>query len=194
MSNLPATTPTTPATQARQALQQISALLLALDDERAALAAQGDHEALLAGLVFMRSLRTQLAVLERATEDDAARLVDALPRTGRARRWEVDGIGLVELRNQYPTRKWHDDALVPALVRAALDPAGTGEVPADMTVLDVARQVAKALTDCARMEWRTGTTGTSTGLATYGLEPNAYRDEAGDPRVTVAITTTKPKD
>ena len=140
------------------------------------------------------SVRTQLSVLERSTEDDAARLLDALPRTGRARRYEVDGIGLVELRHQYPSRKWHDDALVPALVRATLDPAGTGEVPADMSVLDVARQVAKALTDCARMEWRTGTTGSSTGLATYGLDPNQFRDEAGDPRITVAITQATPKD
>jgi hypothetical protein len=198
MTNLPATTATTPADYAagvHSALQQISALLVALDDQRAALAAQGDHQALLGGLVFMRHLRSQLSVLERSTEDDAARLVDALPREGRARRYDVPGVGLVELRNQYPSRKWHDHALVPALVRAALDPHGTGELPATFSVMDVAHTVAKALTDCARMEWRTGTTGTSTGVATYGLDPNDFRDEAGEPRTTVAITTTAaPKD
>jgi len=194
--NLPATIDATPAHQPgaldlRTTLARLGSLLLALDDERQRLAAAGDAEGLLSGLVFMRELKRQMGVLERSTEDDAARLVDAWPREGRARRWTVDGIGLVELANQYPPRKWDDQAVVPALVRAALDPEGTGEVPADLTVMEVAARVARAITDCASLTWRTGTTDKTTGLATYGLDPNRYRDEAGDPRTTVKITPPK---
>lgn len=180
-------------------LRKLGHVLLELDDQRQHLRAAGDTEGLLEGLAFLRELRKQLSVLERSTEDDCAALLAAWPRTGRARRWTVDGIGLVEVSNQYPPRKWDDHAVVPALVRAALDPEGTGEVPADLTVMEVAQRVARALTDCASLAWRTGTTATVRGLASYGLDPNAYREEAGDPRATVKITpatepTTTTKD
>lgn len=187
------TTTTTPAVagtpgSSHTALEAIAELLLALDDRRADLAAAGDHQALLQGLVAMRALRQQLQVLERATEADAASLLDLLPREGRARRWVLDDVGLVELQNQYPARAY-DPSVLPALVRAALDPDSTGELPSSMPVLEVADRVATAIADCARLEWRTGDPQRGNpGLRTYGIDPNAYRAEAGEPRTVVRIT------
>lgn len=191
--NTPTTTTSLPVPvaqpSARSTLAALGAALLALDDERQYLAEQGDYQALLHGLAAMRVLRTNLQVLERSTEADAARLLEDLPREGRARRWVLD-VGLVEVRNQYPSRTWEDARLVPDLVRAALDPEGTGELPD--SPMEAAARVAEALRSCARLEWRTGDpTRGQPGLRTYGLDPNEYRSEAGDPRPVIAITTPK---
>jgi hypothetical protein len=189
---LPVPAPQPPRqTEARATLRSLQHALLALDDERQALAAEGDYEALLAGLLSMRTLTRDLQVLARATEADAARLLESVPREGRARRWAMEGLGLVEMKNTYPSRPWDTAALVPALVRAALDPEGTGEVPA-MTATEVAALVATALSDCARLEWRTGDPiKGQPGLRTYGLDPNQYRAEPGDPTPAITITPTK---
>jgi hypothetical protein len=182
MSVLPAAIePTDTAT----ALACIGDVIVALDDRRRELAAAGEHRALLDGLASVRTLVASLKVLERDIEADAAKLLAELPRDGRARRWTMDGLGVVEISNRYPTRKWHDADIIPALVRQALDPDGTGELPSP---LEAANRVANALASCASLEWRVGDPERGKpGLKSFGLEPNDFRDEAGDARPVITI-------
>lgn len=96
--------------------------IAAADDQRAALAEAGDLDALAPALPTIRALCQDLAALERALEDDVARLMPA-------KTVEVPGVGVLERRKGRDRRAWDWPSLLPLLIRAYVDPDGTGEMP-----------------------------------------------------------------
>lgn len=96
--------------------------LAVLDDQRAALAEAGDLDALASGLAQLEPILRDLRDLARAIEDDVARLMPA-------KTVEVPGVGVLERRKGTDRRAWDWPSLLPLLIRAYVDPDGTGEMP-----------------------------------------------------------------
>ena len=146
--------------------------LLTADQGRQALAEQGDYQQLLAAWQYLKTIKADIDVLMRATEDDITRL---LPE----KKQFVDGIGTVERRTS-STRKWQSEDLMRDLCRASLDPNGTGEITLTnvATMLD---NLKKVLPLTASLGWRV------TALKELGIDPDTY-GAATYGRHTIQIT------
>jgi hypothetical protein len=137
----------------------------------------GDDIALITLLRDARTARQQLATIERALEDAAAR---AWPRTA-GNRIALSNEWVAERRFGADRTKWDNDGLTADLVRKVTSgpvvDESTGELcePNAMTWA-----LRDALVACARPSWRT------TKLREHGIDPDEYcHKEKG--RVTVQI-------
>lgn len=144
----------------------IRAAIAAADAEREAMATRGDYAGLARGLAQVRALKRDLGLLESTV---VASLADVMP----SRQVEVDGLGVVE-RARSIVRRWPDPAAVlAAVVRSAVDPDGTGEVPTDPVA--VIGAITDAVLACAPLTpstgWRLG------ALRERGIDPDAYAEE-----------------
>ena len=129
---------------------------------------QDDYEALIELLVEVREWRRQLGDLEREIEGAA---IEHLP----ARKVDVVGVGVVELRTGAKRKKWDSEALVSRLVRDALYDPATGEARHASVAESVDAAVA-AVTACApftgSMGWRAG------ALRDHGIDPDEWCESA----------------
>jgi hypothetical protein len=133
-----------------------------LDGFRSKLAEVGDTPRLAFGLDRVRELRRILGDLERAIEGDVATLMDGKTET-------VDGLGTLERRKGTDRKAWQSDDLLRRLVRDAVDPEHTGEMPSASEVLDA---VVSTVTECApitgSLGWRV------TALKARGIDPDEW--------------------
>lgn len=110
-----------------------------------------------------------------ARREVGAALVGHLKALGaRTKLLELPGVGAAQRMPGGTTTAWDSDALVPRVVAAALDPAhrvnpDTGELA------DPVDAVVAALVTAARLEWRAGDRGGTTGLRSLGIDPDDYR-------------------
>jgi hypothetical protein len=134
----------------------------ALDGQRAELAASGETGMLAFGLDRIRELRRQLGDLERAVEADIAGLMDAKTET-------IDGLGTLERRRGTDRKAWQSEELLHRIIRDAVDPDGSGELPSPGALLAA---VQMAITDCVpitgSLGWRV------TALKARGIDPDEW--------------------
>lgn len=154
-----------PAAPVPDVMGAIRQAIMRADETRAALEAAGDWQALAGGLDQVRTLKRDLSLLE----STIARSVAA---TMPDRKAEVDGLGVVE-RQRSLTRRWPEpERVLDAVVRSALDPDGTGEIPTDP--VEVMAKIVGAVLACApmtpSMNWRLGE------LRRRGIDPDAYAE------------------
>lgn len=176
---LPATRPL-PARPAgpADALAALRAAIGRLDGERGDLAAAGDVDALAVGLAGLRTLQRDLRALADAVEADVAALMDG-PRL------VVDGLGVLERHRRAERVRWDGEAILQRLVRLALDPDGTGELPA--SPIEAVTAVIGALAECSTItlpstSWRT------TALRARGIDVDGEELRSKEPgRPTVQI-------
>lgn len=164
--------PTSPA--APDALDLLRHGLAQLDDQRAALAEQGDLDTLAAGYVALTALLGDLRDLARAVEDDVARLMPS-------KRVEIDGLPVLERRRGADRRAWDWDTLLPLLIRLYVDPDGTGEMPDAVEVIDRMREL---IVDVIGVTPSKGPK--VTPLKEMGIDPDEYA-ESKPGRQTVQI-------
>lgn len=107
----------------------LHAQIIEADRRRINLAAAGDYPALARGRVDLDALIAALRLLRDETTADIARLMPE-------RRVTLDGLGTLERHGGWVRKDWDWDGLLPALVRAQLDPDGTGELPDALEVVE----------------------------------------------------------
>jgi hypothetical protein len=84
---------------------------------------------------------------------------------------ESPGAPAWQARKGSPRRKWDTEALVPAVVRRALDPDGTGEIPPTMEAVDRLVSVLLATAPFTpSMGWRTS------ALRDLGIDPDEWSE------------------
>lgn len=139
------------------------AALTHANDRRAELAEAGDWESLGWGLDRLTEIHRQLSELVAAIESDVYELMPE-------KRGTIDHLGTLEKKRGSNRKKWQSDRLVTRLVRAALDPEGTGELPD--SPYEAVDTVVSTLTACApftgSMGWRV------TALKERGIDPDEW--------------------
>jgi hypothetical protein len=143
-------------------IEQWRTAIDALDWERGELAKAGDTPSLAFGLDRIRELRRQLSDLERAVEADVATLMDGKTET-------IDGLGTLERRRGTDRKAWQSEELLHRIIRDAVDPDGSGELPSPGALLAA---VQMAITDCVpitgSLGWRV------TALKARGIDPDEW--------------------
>lgn len=150
----------------------LQADLLRADDRRRELVAAGDWQTLTYGLVEFRKIKNDLDALVREVEENIASL---LPE----KKVALDGLGVIERRTA-SSRKWDSEGLLKDLVRATLDPEGTGEVHVQ-NVMNLIELLKKVLPLTGSLGWRV------TPLREHGVAVDDY-SETTYGRSTVQIT------
>lgn len=144
-------------------VDQIRHLVMVGDVERRKLAEAGDVEGLAWGLVRLKQVRQLLSDLLTEVEADVFALMPEKKRT-------VIGVGTLEKRTGSARKKWESTDLVKHLIRLALDPDQTGEIPS--SPVEAVDQVVSVLTECApftpSMQWR------ATALRDRGVDPDDW--------------------
>lgn len=147
-------------------LELLRGAIGAMDERRAELVEAGDWEGLVVGLSSMRRLSADLRALADLVERDVAEL---LPE----RRVELEGVGVIEKQKRTTRRAWESDRLLAAVVRKALDPEGTGEIP--YSPMEAVAALTGALTAVVpftgSLGWRV------TALRDMGFEPGDFCEE-----------------
>lgn len=157
-----------PVGKAPVAFEQLRQALLELDDQRQTLEAEGDYASLIVGLDALNTLRRDLGVLATAIEHSA---LETMP----GKRVELHENDLVAEKHWKAGKTvWDPAPLLARVIRTAVDPDGTGELPAPGEILE---RVEKALTSTAGLTpshgWRV------TGLKALGIDPGDYREQEG---------------
>lgn len=115
-------------------------------------------------LVQVRNARRSLGDIERELETELAE------NRFESKVTTVSGVGTFEVRRGSVRKSWDSDGLVSLLVRRALDPEGTGEIPGNPFA--IAERIRDALTECApftpSMGWRV------TALRARGVDVDDY--------------------
>lgn len=141
----------------------IRALVAVGDTQRRAMVAAEDWESLAWGYTRLSQVRRVLSDLLREVETDLYRIMPDKKQT-------VSGVGTLEKKRGSNRKKWQSAELVSHLVRLALDPEGTGEIPADP--MEAAGKVVEVLTACApftgSLGWR------ATALRDWGIDPDEW--------------------
>lgn len=150
------------------AFEQLRAALLELDDQRQTLEADGDYASLIVGLDALQTLIRDLRVLATAIEHSA---LATMP----GKRVELHENDIVAEKRWKPGRTvWDPAPLLARVIRASVDPDGTGELP---PVGEILERVEKGLAMTAGLtpsrSWNVG------GLKKLGINPNDYRETEG---------------
>lgn len=143
-------------------IRWLRAAMLHVDERRIELAEAGDFEALAFGLVALKALLDDLKILTRSIEDN---IVGLLP----AKRVEVDGLGVLERKRGNARKAWDSEELLGRVIRLAVDPDGTGELPPAGEVLERLRSTLAAVVPfTGSLGWRV------TALRELGLDPDEW--------------------
>ena len=151
------------ASERVRVMEGIAAAILDADRTRRDLAEAGDWESLAWGLDRLRAIRAAFSDVISACEADVAELMPSKRET-------IDGLGTIERRKGSDRKKWESADLVKRLVRDALDPEGTGEIPS--SVPEAVDAAVTVLVECApfipSMGWR------ATALRARGIDPDEW--------------------
>jgi len=118
------------APEAPDALTALRRGVVELDVQRAELAEQGEWGRLAAGLAALRTLRRDLSELERAVEQDVARLIPSKAEF-------VDGVGTLTVATDVRRSQWKTDDLAVMVVARAMEAGECGH-PMDVVKLILA--------------------------------------------------------
>lgn len=173
----PAPAPAEPVRE-EDLVRWLRAALLNIDTRRAELVEAGDYESLAFGVVALKGLVDDVRVLIRSIEDD---VVGLLP----SKRVEVEGLGVLERRRGSARKAWASEDLLGRVIRLAVDPDGTGELPPAADLLDRLRSTLVAVVPfTGSLSWRVG------ALRELGLDPDEWcQTEPG--RVALQITDNR---
>lgn len=94
----------------------------------------------------VRAERRELSVIERGLEQVVVELA------GKARKFNVEGVGAVEVRKKTNRTKWDNHSLYKVVVARALDERILDETTGDYE--PEGQAVARVLEECARPSWR----------------------------------------
>lgn len=167
-------TPATPATL--DAVTQLRAALLAVHDALPALA--DDPDALITGAVNLDALTGDIRALRWTAKDMLAKWMT----DNGTHRYTVEGVGTAERRRTIKRTGWDSATVLERVVRNAIDPDGTGEIP-DIPALELVARVVAAIAECApftsSMGWRT------TALRAHGVDFTDLCNESPHQEVTI---------
>ena len=157
-----------PVGKAPVAFDQLRQALLELDDQRQTLETDGDYASLIVGLDALQTLIRDLRVLATAIEHSA---LQTMP----GKRVELHENDLVaEKRWKSGRTVWAPGPLIARVIRAAVDPHGTGELPAPGEMLErIERAFAVTAGLTPSRSWNVG------GLKKLGIDANDYRETEG---------------
>lgn len=165
---------TDPATEL-DLVRWLRASITAADNRRRALADAGSWEELAYGLVALKKITDDLRILNRAVEDDLARLMPT-------KRVELEGLGVLERRKGSTRRNWQSEELLERVLRLGIDPEGTGELPGPAELVSRLRSaLLAAVPFTGSLGWRVN------ALKELGLDPSEWCEEIPG-RVSVQIT------
>lgn len=168
------------AEASEQFVRWLRAGLLELDKRRADLAEEGDVEALAFGLVGLQRIAADLKTLTRSIENDLVRILPT-PRV------VIDGLGIVERHRTADRKGWKSAELLAHVLRVAVDPDETGELPPAGELLERIRStLTKTVPFTASLSWRV------TALRELGVDPDEW-SETTYGRSTVQIIDTRKK-
>lgn len=157
-------------------LDQLRAALLALHDALPTLA--NNPDALITGTVNLDTLVSDLRALRWTAKDMLATWMT----TNGVHRYTVEGAGTAETRRTIRRTAWDSPAVLEQVVRNAIDPDGTGEIP-DVPAMELVATVVKAIAECApftpSMGWRT------TALRARGVDFTDLCNESPYTEVTI---------
>lgn len=177
------------------ALQAIRESIVALDDQRAELARQGDVANLAYGAADLAAVAADLKVVERQARMDIATVLDSewlaagkmkLRDDGTPTRLpdvEVPGLGKVKVSGGRERVDWESERLLRRLIAQALV-TEDGELVEFETPNDAIDAMFDALSPClpltGSLQWRVGSedkaTSTFTGLRGQGIDPDEWCD------------------
>lgn len=144
------------------------------DQQRQALAEQGDVEALGYGLRDLRRLAADLRLLTQSTEDDVARLMPTKTLV-------VDGLGTLERRKGTDRKKWQSTDLLAHIINLAALDRETGELyPPEVTLRRLLEVLPEVVPFTGSLGWRV------TALRGLGVDPDQWCETAPG-RVTVTV-------
>lgn len=156
----------------------LSAALVAVDERRAELADAGDWQALAYGLAGLKKITAEIRLFADAVETDVYRLLPS-------KREVVDGLGVVERRQGATRRKWQSEELLGQVLRLALDPDGTGELPpAGELLARIRSALLETVPFTGSLAWRV------TALRELGLDPDEWCEKTPG-RKAVQITDNR---
>jgi hypothetical protein len=139
-------------------------MITALESAAQELAWNADTPRLAFGLDRVRELRKALSDLERSIEQIIVDLMDSKTET-------VDGLGTLERKRGTDRKAWQSEELLIRLVRDAVDPEGTGELPDPVEVLtSVVQMVTECMPVTPSMGWRV------TALRARGIDPDEWAE------------------
>lgn len=151
--------------------------ILAADDIRRELVEAGNWEAITCAIVELKKIKQDVDILLRQAEEDVAALLPA-------KKVVLDGVGLIEKRTA-SSRKWDSEALLARIVRAKMDPDGTGEITLD-NVFAMLDTLKKVLPLTGSLGWRV------TAIKDEGFDPNEFSEQTLG-RSSIQITSNEGK-
>lgn len=167
-----------PRQQEDDLVRWLRAALGNVDARRAELATAGDFEGLAFGLVALKVIVDDLRTLIRSIEDDVVALLPA-------KKVVVDGLGVLEKKKGSARKAWQSEDLLGQVIRLAVDPDGTGEIPPPGELLERLRSTLVAVVPfTGSLGWRVG------ALRDLGLDPDEWcHTEPG--RIGLQITDNR---
>lgn len=168
--------------------------LMALDEQRQALAEAGDYESLAVGAADIAAITGDLRDIERAARSDIATIVLAswVDERGERKRGKpkvtVTGLGVVEIEGGWERKNWQSEKLLRELMlRAIVDP-DTGELAAE-SPMEIVGAIYEVLNEClpitGSLGWRTGkfdkATQELTGLKKFGIDDAEWCERVDKP-------------
>lgn len=185
-----------------RAVQSLREFLVVLDNNRIALAEDGDDEGLANGAADIALLVKDLATINRDARLDIARVLDArwfaegkmkLRPDGTPSRLpevEVEGLGRVKVAGGKERRDWESERLLRRVILGAIVDAD-GELIGG-TPIEIADRIFEAVAATVPLGgsvgWKVGKWDAASksfigGLRGQGLDPSEYCDEVEKPRI-----------
>lgn len=187
-----------PADMPLSGVAQLRRGLLALDDQRQALAEAGDVDTLALGTADLALVIGDLQDVQRSARRDIAQIMlaghvddDGKPKRGNPKH-EVAGLGVLDVPGGNEWKEWDSVRLLGDLIKLAmLEP--DGELRSFDHPLDVADAIRDVLVMClpvtGSLGWRVGqfdkATEEWTGLKAAGIDPNDYANHTAKERLAV---------
>lgn len=179
-----------------EALRVLRSALLGLDDRRAQLVAEDDIDTLAAGAQDLDTLMNDLHLIQRQVRLDLADMVDRRDGSNFGlKRFEVEGVGVIESKGGWRRTQWRSEALLEELIRRAIANVedeiivSTDGEPIPLTHSHVVEAIIDVLVTTlpltGSLSWRTGQVkdGEPTGLKKWGIHDEDWCQREEQPRL-----------
>lgn len=193
-----------PPERVNTGLEELRRAILSWDDQRQALAADGDYEGLAWGAQGLKALLDDLRQLHEDVRLDIGRIVDdefAKPRQVRddgtitgPTKVEVPGLGLIQVNGGWTRKGWESERLIRKLLRDVAERCPERIVTPEGEVISpdlsqLLEDIYQMLTTCCSLTashpWRVGQRKGEevTGLLAYGVKDEDWCERVGKPRL-----------